>query len=159
MARLSKPGEKARRSSRLARFLPREGSSVSATERTWALRPPQGDDSVVVAVSMYKAVNKATPSKGAAGVSSLVIRRQPAATLQGATSPWRAPRALAEPARHPGWSVPLFSFGDAALCHGPRLGFPILWCTTLYCAPHFIVHRASSFVTMWYPFPPRHFEG
>ena len=74
--RLSKPGEKARRGfqprglgehSCFAGFLPHEASSVSATERTWALRPPSGDDSVVVAIPIYKAVNKATPSKGAAG--------------------------------------------------------------------------------------------
>ena len=150
--RLSKPGERARRGFQprelgedfgLAGFLPREASSVSATERTWALRPPQSDGSAVVAVSMYKAVNKATPSKGAAGISTLVIRRPSATTLQGATSPWGAPRAPAAPARHPGWSVPFPALVTPLPAMDRAHGL------LLYGAPRFMVHRASPFVAMW----------
>ena len=43
----------------------------------------RGDASVTVAIFMYKAVNKATPSKEAARISALVIRRPPVSTLQG----------------------------------------------------------------------------
>ena len=63
-------------------LFPPQASSVSATERTWALRPrrvsdapKRDDDSVVVAILMYKAVNKAAPSKGAAGIVVSVLKR------------------------------------------------------------------------------------
>ena len=45
--------------------------------------PARGDDSVVVASLMYKAVNKTAPSKGATRLAILVIRRPSDAGLQG----------------------------------------------------------------------------
>ena len=78
----------------------------------------RGDDSAAVAILMYKAVNKAAPSKGAARIAALVIRRPSAAPLQGRRHrgahhepQQRQPTVLAGR-----W---LFSFGDAAPCHGP----------------------------------------
>ena len=45
--------------------------------------PAPGDGSAVIAILVYKAVNKAAPSKGVARVATLVIRRPSATPLQG----------------------------------------------------------------------------
>ena len=54
----------------LAKAFHSRDCSARLTGRTWALHPPQslrrartGDASAVVAISVYKAVNKAAPSK------------------------------------------------------------------------------------------------
>ena len=127
---LSRPRQASRRLFSL------QASSVSLTERTWALRPLQSygrasrsGASAVVAISLYKAVNKATPSKGAAGIAIPVLRRQSAAPLQRTTSPWGSPRAVAAPAHRPGWTVAFSSFGDAVPCHRPSPWTPPLLCT------------------------------
>ena len=74
----------------LAKAFSLQASSVPLTERTWILHPPQshgrastGDASAVVAVSVYKAVNKVAPSEGAVGIAISVLRGQSAAPLQG----------------------------------------------------------------------------
>ena len=48
------------------------------------------------------------------------------------------------------------SFGDAAPAMDRVQGFLLYGAPSLYGAPRFIVHPASSFVAMWYPFPPRY---
>ena len=111
--RLSKPGEKARRGSQ-PRGIPSPRRKLCLRRQSahglCALRRvpgalTRGDASVTVAISMYKAVNKVTPSKGAAGISTLVIRGQPAAALQGRRHRGAHPEPLQRRPHHPGWTV------------------------------------------------------
>ena len=128
----------------LAKVSSLQASSVSLTARTWALRPLQStgrasrsDASAVVAISVYKAVNKAAPSKGAAGVAISVLRRQPATTPHGR----RHRGAHHEPlSRQPTvlagrWPFPALVTPSPAMdqVHGLYL----------------FVHPASFFVAMW----------
>ena len=92
-------------------FSPPQASSVPATERTWALRPcrvsdapKRADASAVVAVSVYKAVNKAAPSKGGPRLATLVIRGASAAA-DGEDVTAGHSKAPAAPAHRPGWTV------------------------------------------------------
>ena len=131
-------------------IFPPQASSVPAAERTWALRhrrvpdmPKRDDASAVVAISVYKAVNKAAPSKGGSRLATLVIRRPSDPADKGDVTTGHS-KAPAMPAHRPGWTV-AFS----------ALVTPLLpWTVSMDIT--FIVHPASSFVAMWYPFPPRY---
>ena len=112
------------------------GSAPSAEP----LAPKRDDDSVVVAILVYKAVNKAAPSQGAARITTLVLRRPSAAPLRGRRhrgahhEPPQRQRAILDGRR-------LFSFGDVAPCHGPRPWTPTLSYTLLYRAPGLLLRR------------------
>ena len=62
---------------------PRQGAHGLCVLRRATGAPAGGDASAVVAILMYKAVNKAAPSKGATRVATLVIKRPSATPLQG----------------------------------------------------------------------------
>ena len=106
--------------------------------------PKRGDGSAVFAILVYKAVNKAAPSEGGARLAFFGDKETVHRYAPRATSPWGTSRAPAALARCPGWTVPLFSFGDAA---------PLPWTasmgSTFMVDSTFIVHRTSSFVAMW----------
>ena len=128
-------------------FFPPQASSVLAAERTWALRlrrvpdtPKRDDASDVVVVSVYKAVNKAAPSKGSSRIATLVIRRPSGADDEGDVTMGHAKDPVA-PVHRPGWTVAFSSFGDTAPAmdrvHGPYLYVGLY----LYCAPHLLLRR------------------
>ena len=77
-----------------------------------AAESQSGDDSVAVAVSVYKAVNKAAPSKGAPRLATLVIRGPSAAADEGDVTVGRTTsRCSACP---PSLDGAFSSLGDAA---------------------------------------------
>ena len=92
---------------------------------------------------LYKAVNKAAPSKGGPRLATLVIRRPSDAADEGDVTMGHS-KAPAAPAHRPGWAV------DFSALVTPLLPWTAPMDST------FIVHPASSFVAMWYPFPPRY---
>ena len=93
-----------------------------------------GDVNVVVAVFLYKAVNKAAPSKASPRIATLLIRRPSGAADEGDVTMGHA-KAPVAPVHRPGWTVAFSSFGDAAPAmdrvHGHHL----------YCAPGLLLRR------------------
>ena len=124
-----------------SRAFPLQASSVSTTERTWAQpygrvtdTPKRGDASAVVAVSVYKAVNKAAPSKGGPRIATFVIRRPSGSANEGDVTVGHA-KAPVAPVPRPGWTVAFSSFGDAAPAMDRVHGLH------LYCAPGLLLRR------------------
>ena len=60
---------------------PRQSAHGLCVLRRVTDAPKRDDDSVVVAILVYKAVNEAAPSKGVARITTLVIRRPSAYDL------------------------------------------------------------------------------
>ena len=105
--------------------------------------PTRDDDDAAVAVSMYKAVNKAAPSTAyneycLFGDKGTVCSYTPRTTSPCVTSHLRKRQPTVRLA------VAFFSFGDAA---------PLPWTAstsfTSMVDSTFIVHPAPSFVAMW----------
>ena len=98
--------------------------------------------------SLKPSIPKQHQAKRTTRLATLVIREPSAATLQGRRHHGTRSTS-AVPAHRPGWTVPLFSFGDAA---------PLPWTTsmdsTFMVDFTFMVHRASSFVGCGNPSRP-----
>ena len=117
-------------------FFPPQAGSVTATERTWALRFLQSHGRAsaqrrraVVTILVYKAVNKANSSKGGPRLAILVIRGpSDAADAGGVTKGLsKAPAALPH---CPGWTVAFSALVTP----------PLLW--TVSRVLYFMVHLA-----------------
>ena len=131
---------------------PPQASSVSATERTWDLRFPQShgrastlDASAVVTILVYKAVNKAAPSKGGPRLATLVIRGPSDAADEGDVTKGHSKAPAASPHR-PGWTVAFSALVTPPLpwTASRVLYFMVhlaLWCTSLYRAPGLLLCR------------------
>ena len=94
----------------------------------------RSDGNVAVAILMYKAVNKAAPSKGAPRIATLVIRGPSAATLQGRRHRGSPPTSAA-PAHRPGWPVAFPALVTPLPAMDRVHGLP------LYCAPSSFLRR------------------
>ena len=92
---------------------PRQSAHGLCTLRRVTDAPKRDDDSVVIAILVYKAVNKAAPSKGGPRLATLVIRRPSDAADEGDVTVGHILSSCS--AGPPSWLDGGFSnFGDAA---------------------------------------------
>ena len=113
---------------------PRQSAHGLCVLRRVTDAPKCGDDSVVVAILVYKAVNKAAPSKGAPRLATLVLRGASAAADEDDVTVGSLQSSCS--AGPPSWLDGGFSsFGDAAPAMDRVHGLH------LYCAPCLLLRR------------------
>ena len=113
---------------------PRQGAHGLCVLRRVTGAPACGDDSAVVAILVYKAVNKAAPRKGGPRLATLVIRRPSDAADEGDVTVGVTPsRCSASPPS--GWPVAFPALGT------PPSAMDRVHGLYLYRAPHLLLRR------------------